>query len=159
MFRNDVRKKPPHTQTRRELDPEFAGAVTHFPSHGRVNHKQIPSIPSYQAHHLQYPPTGHNESVMHFLEKTAGLSWEAAFNINLQIRGNLHALLQMKNEEIRRDVRAVYPWRSKAEYLKYTVTDLDFKMLFAALEKERASSNHHHVQFASNSDIQNPFFV
>ena len=159
MFHKVAHRKPFVRQARKELDPEFAGASTHFPSHGRVNHKQIPSIPSYKAYHLRYPPKGHNESAMHFLEKTAGLSWEAAHHINLQVRGNLHALLQMKNEEIRRDVQAVYPWRSKSEYLKYTVTDLEFKMLFAALEKERASSNHHHVQFASNSFMQNPFFV
>ena len=85
MFHKVAHRKPFVRQARKELDPEFAGASTHFPSHGRVNHKQIPSIPSYKAYHLRYPPKGHNESAMHFLEKTAGLSWEAAHHINLQV--------------------------------------------------------------------------
>jgi len=66
----------------------------------------------------------------------------------------------MSDEEIKRDVRATYPWRSRSEYLKYTVTEVEFKKLFAALDKERAKLDSHDVeQFASNSDIQNPFFV
>jgi len=160
MFRRDTRRKQFVQQARKELEQEFAGAATHFPSHGRVNHKQIPSIPSNKPHHLQYPPKDHNESMMHFLEKNAGLPWDVAHYINLQIGGKLHALLQMNNEEIKHDVRATYPWRSTSEYLKCKVTDKQFAMLFAALEKERAKPVYHDSnQFTSNSFMQNPFFV
>jgi len=162
MFRRDTRRKPFVKQARKELDDEFAGAMTQFPSHNRLNPNRSPSIPVpfYKPHHLLHPPKVREESAIWFLQKTAGLSADTAHYINLQIRGKLHALLQMSDEEIKRDVRATYPWRSRSEYLKYTVTEVEFKKLFAALDKERAKLDSHDVeQFASNSDIQNPFFV
>jgi len=160
MYHRVTRREPSVRPARKELDQEFAGAVTHLPSHGRVNHKQIPSIPYNKPHHLQFPPKCRGESAMHFLQNNAGLPWDVAHYINLQIGGKLHALLRMNNQQIKHDVRATYPWQSTSEYLKCTVTDKQFAMLFAALDKERATPVYHDSnQFASNSDIQNPFFV
>jgi len=161
MFHRKARREPFVKQASKALDNEFAGAMTHFPFHNRVNPDRIPSIPipHHKPHHLKYKPKG-PQTVMQFLTTKTGLSWDAAQEINIGTGGNLHVLLQMSPEQIKNDVQATYPWRSRSKYVKHTVTEAEFKMLFAALDKERAKSEHHDSkQFASTSDIQNPFFV